>query len=210
MAKVIFFLMILSLFAFSSLGNEKIVLRVEKSVARLHVQHALVFEKDKVVLGLNSNIFCGPEKEVSLGLFERKQDALQRAHHALLVQVANRMKPRGPESGRFFDHAAKRYFLGRHEISGQENAVSMAESILSESCENKGWKAKNAMSVDIVRLKGETFLRARKLTNNSETSVAMTPLSRANCKRAGRTNTNNDVFDCVIEKFGVARLVAVK
>ncbi|MEK6705197.1 MAG: hypothetical protein AABZ06_05365 [Bdellovibrionota bacterium] len=210
MVKIILFLAMICATQSFALADEKIVLRAEKSSAKIALQRSLVYDKDKVILGLNSNELCGPETEVSLGLFERKQDAIQKNHYDLLKQISNRMKPRTSKSVDGVTVNGTRYFLGNNEISDRESLAGTAQRLFSESCAKHGWIAKRVMLVDIVQLKGQAFLRQRQLIDDKQVSIAITPLARANCDDVGKTANQNSVFDCTIDNYGLARLIAGK
>lgn len=192
----------------ASHAGDKIVLSAETKLPKLISRHSLVYAEEKTILAVNSNSLCGPTKEVALGLFEKKQDSVQKGHRELLKQISNRIRSQDQGLNEVASPHATRYFLGENDLSNKEGARATVKRYISESCGRRDWIAKKAVIVDIVRLKGQEFLRQRSIVDDKQVAMSITPLERTSCDSFGDIEKGNKVLDCSISGYGVARLIA--
>ncbi len=192
------------------MSNEKILIRVQKYASNLLHHRSLLFEKERIILGLNSNIFCGPELEVPLGVFEKKQDIMLKSHHNFLEQIFIRMKTREKKKTDKHIGIVTQYFLGEKDISDDFDVLVTVKQLLSESCSWNGWIAQKAVLVKIVLRDGQFYLRVSQLVDNKIISVQDTPLLLAKCKKIGKADNDGEIYDCLIESYGLVRLLVGK
>lgn len=131
-----------------------ITVRAEGHLGTNLAQEAIIFHKKTVTRSRNSNIVCGPAKEVVLGIFEAPLTKHREVVAKLIEQTYIRLKKGSTDVSQKkktipFSNDLH-WMLGEFDVTGEPANETQVQEVLREACNENDWKPDKAASVSLT------------------------------------------------------------
>lgn len=204
-------------------NNIEIKFKLERSQPALLERFEVRYNKDNSLdLSLNTNVFCGPAKQVWLGLFKVPAQKMLQLDKSLLYHASIRLPSKPIQFQSQHPHAT-RYFLNRHNVSGQLKIKRTINSALNAACETQFWQAQKAVQVKALKPKAYKIsklsafqiitrawrqLEVQHFVAQKKQRTTYTTYEQAKCRKVGQTKADKlAVIECLIDNYGQTLLI---
>jgi len=184
----------------SALASDKrAVLRAERNIGGSLAQHAIAYDEQGATLNQNSNFYCPSSSKTLLGVFQAKPNLSQIKNDGIIAESIQRdMEKLHVPVGSKNSHELRLY-AGEARIDLKSKNAKHVSKFLDLGCKPELWSPTEAVSVELVRMNKELFLKTIVLGAKQNPPLLKSVASGA-CKK------NDGLWHCLIPSWGLALL----